>query len=449
MHRALVILPFVACSCAGLPPECLAPFSSPEGYVAEAPGPREEGEPRPAPRPRVGEGEPEGALALGEALRYAWRHHPRMLQLRSLVGAAEADRVQSGLRPNPELGITYRNEVDAKRVIGVTLSQKLETGGKRRARTLVSRALTEQVRAEHQEAWVDVRAGVKEALARLAYERESLALHRRLLSIREETLGLIGSLVGAGKASQVDQLRARERAALSRAALAERSASAAAGRREARLAIGLPAGGDRRKIECSLKALSASPAGFDVLVELARENSPRLSSARARRAVMDSRVALARAGRVPDVTVAAGVGDVELDSGGERNEFRLGISGELPLFDRNQGATAAARHRLRASTRAEEVAAIGVATALSRMLAEYDSRRAEVEAFESTVLPAAEKRLAFARDKMEAGKASKLRYLQRETETLRLRLQHLRAGLMLALTAAQMERVAGRLAPAE
>jgi cobalt-zinc-cadmium efflux system outer membrane protein len=372
-----------------------------------------------------------------------------MLQLRSLVGAAEADRVQSGLRPNPELGIAYRDEVDAKRVIGVTLRQKLETGGKRRARTLASRALTEQVRAEHQEAWVDVRAGVKEVLARLAYERESLALHRRLVGIREETLKLVGSLVGAGKASQVDHLRARERAALSRVALAERSASAAASRREARLAIGLSAEGDGRKIECSLEAPATPPGGFEALVALARENSPALASAGARRAVMDARVALARAGRVPDITVAAGVGDVELDSGGERNEFRLGISGELPLFDRNQGAAAAARHRLRASVRAEEVAAIGVVSVLSRMLADYEGRRAEVDALGATVLPAAGKRLALARDEMEAGKASKLEYLQRETEALRLRLRHLRARLMLALTAVQMEKLAGLLAPAE
>jgi len=299
------------------------------------------------------------------------------------------------------------------------------------------------------EASFEIRAGVKEALARLAYERESLALHRRLLGIREEALGLIGSLVGAGKASQVDHLRARERTALARAALAERSASAAAGRREARLAVGLSPGSEGRKIECSLEAFSATPVGFDVLVELARENSPVLSSARARRAVMDARLAVARTGRVPDITIAAGAGDVELDSGGERNEFRLGISGELPVFDRSQGAIAAARHRLRASARGGEVAAIGVATALSRMLAEYESRRAEAEALGVTVLPAAEKRLTFARDEMEAGKLSKLAYLEHEAETLRLRLQHVRARLMLALAAVQMEEVAGLLAPAE
>ena len=372
-----------------------------------------------------------------------------MLQLRSLVGAAEADRVQSGLRPNPELGIAYRDEVDEKRVIGVTLSQKLELGGKRKARMLASEASAEWARAEHLEAWADVRAGVKEALARLAYARESLGLHRRLVGIQEEMLGLVGSLAGAGKASQLDHLKARERTALARAALAERSAAVAASRREARFAIGLSSGSKGREIECSLEALSASPVGFGVLMKLALENSPVLASAGARRAVMEARVALARAGRVPDVTIAAGAGEVERDSGDERNEFRLGISGELPVFDRNQGAIAAAGHRLRASAWAEEVAAIGVASALSRMLAEYESRRAEVEALEATVLPAAEKRLAFARDEMEAGRASTLEYLEREAKTLRLRLEHLRVRLMIALAAIRMEKVTGLLAPGE
>lgn len=445
--RAWATLLLVATSCAPITRSYTVEFASPEGYVAHIPlhtapnSPLSDEAQSPA-RERL-----PSPLSIEGALRYAWAHHPRMQQLRLEWKAADGDGVQVGLRPNPQAALSYRDEFDEKDVFALTLSQRIEFGGKRRARVAAANAKRDAARVRTASEWAEIRARVLIALVEFTYAAEQRPLIEQLAGFRREALLLTEGLLDAGKTSRVDLLDAREQAALARAALAEADIRLSHAERIVLLATGAHALGDSDALQCefSMKDFSDPKKSYDELLALSKERSPILSMARARSTLLDARRDLARTLATPNGTLSAGGGSIRSDSGDSHDELHVTLSGDVPLFDRNQGEVEASEYRYRASLEEKRSAHLDVESMLSALVAELDSTRTTINAFNETVMPSAVERLDYARGQVAADRLSRHGLLEQEIELVDLQLKYLKAKRAMARAAVQLEQISGVL----
>jgi cobalt-zinc-cadmium efflux system outer membrane protein len=402
-----------------------------------------------APRPAAPEAatgappETDPGRADGDALRLAWDHHPRLKAARARILAGHGFETQAGLWPNPEIGFAVRREPGEKTSFPVTLAQRFELGGKAAGRVETAAAQTFLAEAACREAWVAVRAGVKESLARLAFAREALRLRRAILALDEEARDLAKSLARAGKSPEAAALAARERAARSAAAVAGMRALLEDAERQVRTAAGLPPEGPPAAFDAASDATSPLADRFDRLLALAKENSPALAAAAARTAAARAEAALARTRQWSDLVLFVGAMPTDPDHGRARVGWEAGFSVGLPVWDRGQGEIEARDSLIEASREEAAQTAIETGARVSQLAAALAQGEAEVASFHGTVLPAAGRRVELVADAARAGKAGRADLLE-ETRALREKdLEQSQARLMRATAVIGLERVVG------
>jgi cobalt-zinc-cadmium efflux system outer membrane protein len=252
-----------------------------------------------------------------------------------------------------------------------------------------------------------------------AQERVDIAAER--MQVADETARGVAAQVDAGAARPVDLARAR--VAAGRAEVAHRRAigdlAMARGSLAATWGSGRPS---FARVQGSLRALDDLPANGADAPSIARNpDVARWETEQARRA---SALALAEAGRIPDVSVGAG-GRYFSDRGDGALVFELSVP--LPLLDRGQAAVEVARHRLartaaerRAVERATEVA---LAAAYDR----FAAARAEAVLLHEGLIPEARQAVAAAADAFRNGMIHFTDLLDAELASFEMREDEIRA----------------------
>jgi len=271
-------------------------------------------------------------------LRQAQTAAPRLALGAAEVRAAEGHAAQAATRPNPALDLMvenaggsgpYRDFESAETTLSI--SQPLELGGKRAARTSAARA--DVAAAQARAALEQVEFARDLALAYVAAEasQQRLAIARDSIDLAQADARAARLLVDNGKEAQVRAIQAEAGLAMARADLAALQAetetalarlSALTGSLETYAAV---SGG-------LLDAVAAAPPAGPAF-------SPAVAAARAERDAAERRIALERARRAPDLAVSFGVRQFQSD---DSTAAVFGLSVPLPLFDRNRGAVAAA-----------------------------------------------------------------------------------------------------------
>jgi len=322
-------------------------------------------EPPAPPDPAAMFNDPTGVVTLGDALSAALVGNPELAVSATEVQVREALALQAGLRPNPEIsteiedvgGSGERADWDSGQTT-ISLSQLFELGGKRSKRKRVAELEREAADWDYQSRRLDVAADVGRAFIRTLAAQARLSLAEEFLRVASESARTVSATVRTGAVSPVEASRARAefgqakiRQVESETALATARISLATtwGSAEPRFKS---ARGDLDQLD-ALVAVDARLAAIDHNPDVARWQTEREQAL--------AELALAKAGRIPDLTVAAG-GRHYADSGDGAAVF--GFSVPLPLFDRSQGNVLAAERAL--------VRAI-------------DSRRAEVAAVQAAV----------------------------------------------------------------
>lgn len=363
-------------------------------------------------------------VSLAEALAKSVELSPRLAEARARLEAAEARARQAGVGPNPELGLTVENfggtgPYRSFRATETTLeiSQRLEFGGKRRARVAVARAERDAAVVGLIRAQADLARDVREAHATLRAAADRAVLAEDNIDRANELVRTTGLLVDSGRDPPLRQLRAR-------ALLAEASAEASR------------TYGDYRAAQRALGALTGIPdpdisAGPTEDIEppsLPPPGTPTLEErlAAAERDAARARIDLARSDAVPDPTVGGGV---RRFGEGRETAIVATLSIPLPVRNRNQGGIAAARSD-------------AVAAEANLAQIRLDGERARRDAY--TSLTAAEERVAalsgagaaeaeealrIARIGYQAGKFSLVELLDAQTALNSARLSLIQARL--------------------
>ena len=340
-------------------------------------------EPPEAPTPTDG-------LTLRQALALALLRNPQLAAFSWQVRAREAETLQAGLLPNPELGIEMENFAGSGSFSGagaaettVTLSQLVELGGKRARRRSAASLEGRLAGWDFEAKRLDVVTDTAKAFIHVLAAQERLSQAEELAGLAERFFGTVSERVEAGKVSPVEQTRAQ--VPLSEARIARDRARIAlnASRKELTALWGEDAPAFERAVG-SLEEIAPVPAEARLAALL--EQNPDVARWRTEDQQRSARLALARANAIPDVTLYAG--GRNLQETGD-NTFVAGLSIPLPVFDRNQGGIAAAR-AARSQTRQEGRAARNrTRAALAAAYRELSASFGEVQTMKQKILPAA------------------------------------------------------------
>ena len=387
---------------------------------------------------------PGGTLTLRDALAATLVANPELSAVAVGVRVQEARAVQAGLLPNPEVrgsvdnfGGTGSNRGFKSSESSLRLAQLVELGGKRaRRQTLAGlerdaaqwdvEARRAAVLAETAKAFVDVLA---------LQERGALALE--LARLADASARAVENQVRAGAGSPAEALRARVAVSQSESDCEARARDLAAAR-VALASLWGTATPTFDRVSGSLDAVSPPPPLDVVLAGL--EQNPDLARWTTELALRDAAIHLEEARAIPDVTVGTGP-SYYADAGGAG--WVLDLEVPLPLFNRNQGAIAAARaERLRADL-ARRATDTAVRAALAR---NFESARAAYDRsrrLSGDILPTAEAAYVRTQEAYRAGALRALDVLDAQRTLFALRDQYLESLRTYHEALIELDRLAG------
>lgn len=343
-------------------------------------------------------------LSLDQALARADTQAPEVTLAEHALRKAQARRVGAGIvmPTNPRLMIEARPPFDdgfgKDPGYAATIDTLFEVGGAPSARVREAELEAGVAEAERELERLNARVRVYSAYVasqvaalRITETRAALDIARRVLAAAEQR-------VAAGAASELEQTSAAVE--LAQAQIAEHAALRERERAwmDLRDALDLPA-----DTPLALTTVLDEPQpllAVSAYLERARRRHPLLAASQARlRSLEASRTRLERE-LFPRMGVYAGV-----DAAPRSAVFGiLGISVELPLAQRNQGARAQVAREHESELWRLELALRRVEREVNAAWSAYEQRRAELEVLTRTALPAAERSFALAEAGWQAGR---------------------------------------------
>ncbi|MEX2261074.1 MAG: TolC family protein [Bryobacteraceae bacterium] len=343
--------------------------------------------------------ESEPRLRLEDLERMALANNPTLGQAAAEVQAAAGRARQAGLYPNPIIGATgdeiARGPIIRGGELGGFFEQRIVTGGK----LGLSRRVAEQDRAAAEAAEKGQRQRVLNAVRSLYYQALG---EQKLLQVRTELARLAGQVVRISRE-------------LGNVGQADRPDVLAADIEAERLELGLvTAQNARERTWRQLAAVTGNPSLRPALLEDDLESVPRLDiedaldriyseSPELRAAEVETTragLALRRAQRepIPDVLVRGGVRYnrelLEQTAAGVRSPvgvegfFDIGV--QIPIFNRNQGAVAAARAEAERSRLDVERTKLALRSRLAEVYREYLNSMNAIERYRTRMIPKAQ-----------------------------------------------------------
>jgi cobalt-zinc-cadmium efflux system outer membrane protein len=274
--------------------------------------------------------------------------HPDLAVARAKAASAAAGVITASEMPNPTLGLNAQKHSTILNpsawTVGLIADIAIETFGKRGHREAQAQGLADAARAEVADAAWQVRASVRQAMLGLWMTEKREGLLDRRVETQERLVGLLDKRLSAGEASALDVSRERLTLNQLRLAAQEQRAQRETARVELATSLGLPVH--------ALDGVMIALDGFDQAPSLdiamqgaelrraALTTRPDLQAILAEYRAAEAGLQLAIADQYPDLTLGPGYTYDQAD-----NQYALGVSAKLPIFNQNQGAIAEAEAR--------------------------------------------------------------------------------------------------------
>jgi outer membrane protein, heavy metal efflux system len=350
----------------------------------------------------------QSGLNLDDLIGIANQRSRELLAARQDLIIGQGRIVQAGLRPNPFISFDSTTDrsfaSEGEGGYGVSYLHPFELGGKRSKRIEVARLQLEQARAAvaFRESQLNAEIGSQYAEALAAVE--NLGAVEQLLQLSTQTLQVTQVRLERGDVSGLDANLVRvevNRLAVQQVQLENRT-------RAALLVLRASTGMDadqafklRGELQAPRVELTQGEAE-----QLALENRQDLKAARLAEEAAKTDVRLAKAQAVPDVTTSFGYrretsvfganalakafNPKALIPGAKLSEqnklWSFGISVQLPLFNRNQGAIEEAAGRVAQARQNREFAELVVKRDVAVAFNRYQAARQAVDLFQTGIL---------------------------------------------------------------
>ncbi len=369
--------------------------------------------------------DPTSGLSADEAVAYALTHNGELAAFRSEIEAARGLVKQASHRPNLQLDIERKQQIngsDNDTIVGAMLP--LELGGRRSARVLVARReleMKERLLPDRQRLLAaEVRARFGEAIGELL----KLGFTEELLSTTDQGYRLVAARVTEGRAAPLEQNMVLVEVNRIRSMRESGEGRVEVALLELRNLIGM-----RPEEPLRLRGDLDHPIeplpSVVVSTEVALRERPDLQAARALEVLADARIAQARSGGRLDASLT---GKYELmnfsfpqrgfDSTGQLvpiqgtfHSLAVGVTLDLPIRNRNQGAIEAAIAERAAATQRREFAELTVRREVASSFARYQSAARASEIYRVGVHGQANTNLDVVRQTYELGSKTLLDFI--------------------------------------
>jgi cobalt-zinc-cadmium efflux system outer membrane protein len=188
-------------------------------------------------------------------------------------------------------------------------------------------------------------------------------------------------------------------------------------------------------------SVQEATTNLENLIETALTRRPEIQELSQRLAVTQAQLSLARANRIPNLTVAAGP-DIVTGDEGAFNAFIVGNL-ELPVFNRQQGPMAEALARQQQLTQEQAALKNRITFEIINAHTAFVSNQERIKRFETDLLPKAEQVVQMSRRAFVEGKSSILTPINAQQAYINTRLGYLQALMDYQNAISDLERAVG------
>lgn len=383
-------------------------------------------------------------LTLTQAITTTLARNPELRSSTFGLRAADARIAQADLAPTPELSLQLENfagsgELNGTEALETTLmlSQVLELGGKREARTDSAQAGYSLLSIEDEARRLDLLAEVTRRFIHVAADQEQLALTRRATTLARATLDAVRARVTAAKSPEVELHRAQ--IAVTRAMLEEEHAEHELQSSRVKLAV---LWGDERpafaRVRAELYAMP-QPGAFATLITRLQGN-PNFTRFTHEQRLRDAEIRLAETRRSRDIQIGAGIRQLQTS-----DDYAFVAAFSMPLFtgDRSRAALSEATARRSQIDFDQQAAFLRARAQLFELYQELRHALTEVEALRDSVLPQTESILQQTEQAYRSGRYSYLDWVAAQREVLEAQRSLIDAAADAHRYFAEIERLTG------
>jgi len=384
-------------------------------------------------------------LSLETACALAVAHHPSLATYPMDRRAADARILKASRIPNPVLTLDEEDFFGTGDLGGLgasvfnsLLTQVIERGGKRQARTEAARSAGKVMDAEYQVRRTNLIQETGELYLKAVAAKENLRFLEANLQRSRETANQIGRLSEAGRVTISSLQQAKLEIHKSELAVTEARAQC---RNQARALTAQ--WGDSSDTLVSHRRVAAAPATLpsQAAQKAALGNHPEIRHSLAQVSQSDALLKLAKANKLINPTIGGGLRNA---SASDQLSALASISFPLPVFNKQEDAikemTALAEKSRTELAGAKQALNIRFALAWSDLMAAHRT----ANSIKIDLLPAAVALFKSAEESFRFGKITSLEYLAAQQQFQNIRRQSLQARLDYQTKAARVQALTNR-----
>jgi cobalt-zinc-cadmium efflux system outer membrane protein len=366
----------------------------------------------------------------------AARDNLQINAVRRRRAVAEVGVEIAGQRPNPDFITGYTRSEPR---LQYSVSQLVELGGKRGRRIDVARNELRLTELELDAALRTLRHDLRAAHFSVLLARNNLDLGQQAVAQAKELANIARERFEAGDIAQFEVLQANlavDRATndLERLGNTERIARATMNQ-----LLNRPPDAPLDLRDSLFSRLAPIPT--QSLIARSLSENVDLRTAEQQIATEQSRLKLARAQRVPDLTLEPGV--EALDSAYTHPGFKMQVSVPLPIFNRGRADIRKSSAMLEQLYAERDASRQRIGSEIARASLNVESARKQVEFYETKLLPDAERVRQLANEAYRIGQTSLLSVIDATRNAREVRLAYLQALFDYQNAVADLEQAAG------
>ena len=383
------------------------------------------------------------SISLDDILQVAMLCNPEIAAAQNKIGAATGRLRQAGLYPNPTIEFEAKDipagDVDFSRNQNtVAIIQPIIIGKRRSAAISAAFAEQESRRFSLQNTIYEVLGDVRMAYVELTYYERAFILQGEMLTVANKILKIVRTRFDARAATEPELISAQlnsTKLELNRRKMKLKQVSAAQHLQSLLPDVEVP-------VEKISTELSLNLPGIDLehLLTAVRGRHPLVLAAKKSTEAAEHRLALAKAERIPDVSLRTAYGRNTAEG---ENIIEFGISIPLPFFNRNQGRMTEMRHM---ATWAHNDARTSVARRESEIASAqttYMASRDYAAVYQTKIVPAAERFFTQTMERFRAGRGELQDLIDAQEKLAGERLVLLEATRDLNIAYAHLHKIVG------
>jgi len=389
--------------------------------------------------------DPTGTITLRDAVARALVNNPKLKAFSLDIRAAEAQKLQAGLLPNPEIkveveefgGTGGRAGFDSSET-SIQIGQLIELANKRSKRTHLAALEKDLAELDFKSKRLDVMSDVARAFIDVLAAQEKLSLSKELIDLSEKAYSTVAERVRAGEDSPVEETKAK--IALSNTRIEfERAGKELVSARYQLAATWGSSNPAFEKVSGGFYDMSPAPS-LEELAGLISQN-PDMARWPAEKEKRRAALELEKAKASSDIKLGGGI---QYFNDGDDSSFILGLSIPLPIFDRNQGNIQEAMYMLAKTEEHRKAVQADLRAALAEASTKLSSSSSEINIIKNDVLPLARSAFDAASQGYREGKFEYLVVLDAQRTFFEVRPRYIEALAQYHKARADVERLIGR-----